>query len=162
MGYGAMVAADNWFPSGMAWRLWEFARDPLGPRTVVYSDPSWHVSSIDHVSWLNAVDGPAAMQYACGSGTNRRDGPRVGEILCFLLDGSLRTVVLAPVMTDLDAPGGESDYWRLPKGNIDVTGEYFIWTANGGGDRLDAYLVRVPVERLRSLPPRRLAVPRER
>jgi hypothetical protein len=84
----------------------------------------------------------------------------VGEIVCFRLDGSLRTVVVAPVMTDLDAAGGESEYWRLPKGNLDVTGEYFIWTANGGGDRLDAYIVRIPVERLEQLPARRFAAPR--
>jgi hypothetical protein len=114
------------------------------------------------VSWLNAVDGPAAPQYACGSGTNRGAGPRVGEVVCFLLDGSLRAVVVAPVMTDLDAPGGDSEYWKLPKGNLDVTGEYFIWTANGGGDRLDAYLVQLPVDRLRNMRPERFAAPRNR
>jgi hypothetical protein len=160
MGFGAMIAADNWSPTGMAWRLWEFASHPLGPRTIVYSDPSWHTRSIDHVSWLNAVDGAPGSQYACGSGVNRGSGPRVGEIVCFRLDGSLRTIVVAPVMTDLDAAGGESEYWRLPKGNLDVTGEYFIWTANGGGDRLDAYIVRIPVERLEQLPARRFAAPR--
>ena len=30
----------------------------------------------------------------------------------------------------------------MPKGNLDVTGEYFIWTANAGSPRLDAYIVR--------------------
>ncbi len=162
LGFGAMVAADNWFPTGMAWRLWDFNSDPLGPRTVVYSDPSWQATSVDHVSWQNAVDGPADSQYACGSGMNRVDAPRVGEIVCFILDGSLRTVVVAPVMTDLDAPGGEDEYWRLPKGNLDPTGEYFIWTTNAGGDRLDAFVVRVPVDLLRSYLPRRFAAPRVR
>jgi hypothetical protein len=37
------------------------------------------------------------------------------------------------------------DYPQFPKGNLDVTGEYFIWTTNMGGDRLDAFLVKVPV-----------------
>jgi hypothetical protein len=151
MGFGAMVAADNWYSSGIVWRLWEFAANPLGPRTIVYSDPSWQASSINHVSWLNAVDAPAASQYACGSGAIRGQGPRSDEVVCFPLDGSQRAVVVAPVMTDLDARGGESDYWRLPKGNLDVTGEYFVWTANRGGDRLDAFLVRIPTG---LLPPR--------
>ena len=55
-------------------------------------------------------------------------------------------------MTDLDAPGGRDDdgddYEQVPKGNIDVTGRYFIWTTNLGGDRLDAFLVKIPAERL--------------
>ena len=38
---------------------------------------------------------------------------------------------------------------KLPKGNLDVTGRYFLWTTNLGGDRLDAFLVKVPAERLR-------------
>jgi hypothetical protein len=29
-----------------------------------------------------------------------------------------------------------------------VTGRYFIWTTNLGGNRLDAFLVKVPAERL--------------
>ncbi len=152
MGFGAMVAADNWYPTGIAWRLWEFATDPLGPRTVVYSDPTWQAGSINHLSWLNAVDAPAAEQYVCGSGSSRAAGPRTDEIVCFMLDGAQEAVVVAPVMTDLDARGGESDYWRLPKGNIDVTGEYFLWTSNTGGDRLDAYLVRIPTGLLRTPP----------
>jgi hypothetical protein len=48
-------------------------------------------------------------------------------------------------MTDLDAPGGgRDDYNKLPKGNLDVTGQYFIWTSNVGGNRLDAFIVKVP------------------
>ena len=83
-------------------------------------------------------------QYACGSGANRTNSARANEIVCFPLDGSLRVLVVAPVMTDLNAPGGGDDYAKLPKGNLDVTGEYFIWTSNLGGNRLDAFIVRVP------------------
>ena len=69
----------------------------------------------------------------------------MNEIVCFRLDGSLETLVVAPNLTDLNASGGGSDdYSKLPKGNIDVTGEYFIWTANAGTSRLDAFIVRVP------------------
>jgi hypothetical protein len=53
-------------------------------------------------------------------------------------------MVVAPVMTDLDAAGGADDYGKAPKGNLDVTGRYFIWTSNIGTDRLDAFLVEVP------------------
>ena len=38
------------------------------------------------------------------------------------------------------------DYSQRPKGNLDVTGTYFIWTSNMGGDRLDAFLVKIPDE----------------
>ena len=52
---------------------------------------------------------------------------------------------MAPVMTDLDASGGGSEYYKLPKGNLDITGQYFIWTTNTGGNRIDAFLVKVPL-----------------
>src|SRR5215813_7859078 len=77
------------------------------------------------------------------------------EIVCFPLDanrnadGSLDVLVVGQVMTDLDAPGGGGgDYEKMPKGNLDVTGRYFIWTTNLGGDRLDAFIVKIPAERL--------------
>ena len=83
-------------------------------------------------------------QYACGSGANRTNSARANEIICFPLDGSLRVLVVAPVMTDLNAAGGGDDYSKLPKGNVDVTGQYFVWTSNLRGNRLDAFIVRVP------------------
>jgi len=68
-------------------------------------------------------------------------------IVCFVrdanhnTDGSLDVLVVAPVMTDLDAAGGRDangdDYEQLPKGNLDVTGKYFLWTTNLDGSRLD-------------------------
>lgn len=67
-------------------------------------------------------------------------------------------LVVAPVMTDLDAAGGRDldgdDYEQVPKGNLDVTGRYFLWTTNLGGGRLDAFLVKIPAERLGPLPAR--------
>lgn len=47
-------------------------------------------------------------------------------------------------MTNLDARGGVEVYGKTPKGNLDVTGQYFIWTTNLGGGRLDAFIVKVP------------------
>ena len=61
-----------------------------------------------------ATRGPACppeSQYACGSNASRV-ADMADEIVCFPLDaarnadGSLSVVVVAPVMTDLDAPGG--------------------------------------------------------
>jgi len=75
--------------------------------------------------------------------------------VCFSLDanrnadGSLDVLVVGQVMTDLNAAGGGTDdYAKRPKGNLDVTGRYFIWTTNLGGNRLDAFLVKIPAERL--------------
>ena len=84
----------------------------------------------------------------CGSSADR--GAAQNEILCFLLDGTERELVVAPVMTDLDASGGGSEYYKLPKGNLDITGQYFIWTTNTGGNRIDAFLVKVPAQLLLS------------
>ena len=80
------------------------------------------------------------------------------EIVCFPLDagrnsdGSLDVLVVAQVMTDLDAAGGRDsdgdDYEQTPKGNLDVSGRYFLWMMNLRGNRLDAFLVQIPAERL--------------
>src|SRR5215813_9811325 len=94
------------------------------------------------------------------------------EIVCFSLDanrnadGSLDVLVVGQVMTDLYASGGGSDdYSKRPKGNLDVTGRYFIWTTNLGGNRLDAFLVKIPGGRASSsgttVPPASLIVDNE-
>ena len=153
-----MVAADNMNPQPGAVRLWDFTKDmrggePIasveGQGTLVYQTASWDYD-IGHVSYSNARPGvPASQQYACGGGANRKDLPRANEIVCFRLDGSFTTLVVAPNITDLNASGGGTDdYWKYPKGNLDVTGEYYIWTANSGTNRLDAYIVRIPYEKL--------------
>jgi hypothetical protein len=92
-------------------------------------------------------------QFACGSNASRVID-MADEIVCFRLDpnhnpdGSLDVLVIGQVMTDLDARGGGDtdgdDYEQLPKGNLDITGSYFIWTTNMGGDRLDVFLVKIP------------------
>lgn len=83
-------------------------------------------------------------EVVCQSTVARSAVTRGSEIFCYRLDGSLDVMVVAPSMTDLDASGGGDDYAKAPKGNLDVTGRYFIWTSNAGGDRLDAFLVKVP------------------
>jgi hypothetical protein len=159
-GYGYMVAADNWNPMPGAVRLWHFdqpfpSSEPGSSSngTIVYHTPDWS-ADIGHLSHANArPDLPADQQFACGGTASRKHHPRNNEIVCFRLDGSMHVLVVAPVMTNLDAAGGGDDYSKLPKGNLDRTGEYFIWTTNLGGNRLDAVIVKVPMQRLGVPPP---------
>jgi hypothetical protein len=143
MGHGYLVAADDWNSLPNAVRVWDLAQNPLqGP--LVYHGTEWG-GGLGHISHLNGRPGTSiADQYACNSNASRTDIPRANEIICYRLDGSLNVLVVAPVMTDLDASGGGSDYGKMPKGNLDVTGRYFIWTSNTAGGRLDAFIVKIP------------------
>ena len=111
-------------------------------------------SAPNHVSHANSTGTlTPEQQYACGSGANAANAPRANEVICFPFDGSMRVLIVAPVMTDMNASGGGDSYSKQPKGNLDVTGEYFIWTTNLGGNRLDAFIVRVPSQLLTGEPP---------
>jgi hypothetical protein len=138
-----MVGEDNFNALPGAARLYTFGQTPVaGP--VVYHTLDWP-TDLGHVSFQNATAGaPVASQYACNSRAGRNNTARSNEIVCYRLDGAKNALVVAPVMTDLNAPGGTDDYYKTPKGNIDVTGQYFIWTSNMGGARQDAFLVKVP------------------
>jgi hypothetical protein len=159
MGFGYAVGADTYSPLPNATILLKFpvtgTERPIGP--VVHYNKRWDLAAANHVAHGNARSGiPAESQYACGSNASRV-ADMADEIVCFSLDpagnadGSLSVVVVAQVMTSLDAPGGGDvdgdDYEQTPKGNLDVTGRYFLWTTNLGGDRLDAFLVKIPAER---------------
>ena len=153
IGYGYLVAEDNFNAQPGAVRVWRFDMDLRGGQpatqqgqgTLVYQLSSWD-SGLGHVAHGNSRAGVNLdQQMACASNANRKAIARVNEIVCFRLDGSLNALVVAPNLSDLNASGGGSDdYVKMPKGNLDVTGEYFIWTANAGSGRLDAYIVRVP------------------
>ncbi len=144
IGYGYMVAEDNWAPVPGAIRRWDFGQAPLTGQ-LVYSMTDWQADA-GHIAHQNSVPGVApGQQYVCSSNATRVQVPRSNEIVCYRLDSSQDVAVVAPVMTDLDAPGGGGDdYSKRPKGNLDVTGRYFIWTSNMGGSRLDAFVVKVP------------------
>lgn len=153
-GYGYMVAEDNWNALPGAVRVWTFADALPGTAPqgrVVYRTADWALN-VGHISHANAQPTsvvPLTKQYACGAQGTRVKGPRANEIVCFKLDGTFQVLVVAPTMTDLDAVGGgATDYTKLPKGNLDVTGQYFIWTANAGTRRLDAFVVRIPSQLL--------------
>ena len=161
MGFGYAVGADTFNPLPNATILLKFpvtrTQRPIGP--TVHFNKRWDMAAANHIAHGNARPGvPPEQQYACGSNASRV-ADMADEIICFSLnaarnpDGSLSVVVVAPVMTNLDAPGGGDtdgdDYEQTPKGNLDVTGGYFLWTTNLGGGRLDAFLVKIPTERLR-------------
>jgi hypothetical protein len=152
-GYGYAVGADTYNPLPNATILLKFpvqsTKRPLGP--VVHYNKRWDIVAANHIAHGNAVaSAPAESQYACGS--NASTTPDMAdEIVCFSLnanrntDGSLDVLVVGQVLTDLYASGGGTDnYAKLPKGNLDVTGRYFIWTTNLGGSRLDAFIVKIP------------------
>lgn len=145
-GFGYVVGHDryNHLPNAtLAWNLSPFTRGPVD-----HIDYNWELVQVQHISHTNAQPGiPMEQQYACGSNADRRSYAQ-NEILCFRLDGSLTQLVVAPIMTNLDASGGGAEYDKMPKGNLDVTGRYFIWTTNLGGNRLDAFLVKVPSQLL--------------
>jgi hypothetical protein len=159
MGFGYAVGADTYNPLPNATILLKFpvvsTERPIGP--VLHFNKRWDIAVANHVAHGNArALVPPESQYACGSNASRLPD-MADEIVCFPLnagrntDGSLDVLAVAQVMTDLDGLGGRDDdgddYEQLPKGNLDVTGRYFIWTTNFGGDRLDAVLVKIPAER---------------
>ncbi|HEY6360383.1 MAG TPA: hypothetical protein VIX63_04725 [Vicinamibacterales bacterium] len=151
LGYGYLVAEDNWYDRAGAMRVWMFGQDmhASGQGTLVYGLQGWP-SLMMHVSHTNAKPGvPLSQQTACSSSAHRENLARVNEIVCYRLDGSMNALIVAPNLTDLNASGGGSDdYSKAPKGNLDVTGEYFVWTSNAGTNRLDAFIVRVPTQKL--------------
>ncbi len=162
IGFGYMVGTDNWNARPGAIRTWKFDLDLRGGEPLAsvpeqglldYQLPSWG-ASVGHIAHGNARAGVSPdRQIVCGSSASRVLVPRVNEIVCYRLDGSLDALVVAPNLTNLDAAGGGSqEYNKLPKGNLDPTGEYFIWTTNAGSGRLDAFVVRVPTALLNPAP----------
>ena len=170
LGYGTMVAVDNWNNDANAWRAWDLSAPLVGGGAtnltsllqggLVYHDLNWGVFEPSHISFENAVPvsvTPINKQYACGGAINAATSARSNDIQCFLLDTSVpaaseQTLVVAPVMSDLNATGGNAtcpsctDYAKDPKGNIDPTGQYFFWTSNAGSSRLDAFIVKIPYQ----------------
>lgn len=151
-GYGYAVGADSYNALPNATILLKFpvqsTKRPIGP--VVHYNKRWDIAAANHIAHGNATASPPESQYACGS--NASITPDMAdEIVCFSLnanrntDGSVDVLVVGQVMTDLYASGGGTDdYAKRPKGNLDVTGRYFIWTTNLGGNRLDAFIVKIP------------------
>lgn len=135
VGDAEVVGEDDRAPLPGTFRRWRL--EPGGATTdgrVVYHTTEWANLSL-HASW--SPRGSVLI-----SGASRRDLPRANEFVLAPLDGSLELAVVAPNLVDLDADGGGGDdYRKLPKANVDPTGTVAVWTANCGGDRIDAFLV---------------------
>jgi Big-like domain-containing protein/purple acid phosphatase-like protein len=154
-GYGSMVAADNANPQPGAFRAWQFG--PLSSGQLVYYTNSWNTWGPQHLSFANTrSDLPLNQQYVCGSGaTPASQGPEANNVLCFRLDGTFDVLIVAPVMTDVNIAmsSGCDNYCMQPKGNLDITGQYFIWTSNTGRNRIDAFIAKVPAQVLTGTAP---------
>jgi hypothetical protein len=143
-----MVGADNWAHDNYSMKLWDFSRQQL-KGIEVYRAANWTTGGPNHVSHLNAKpDVPPKDQYVCGSGANKTNEARGNELVCFRLDGSYDTLIVAPIMTDVLATGGRTDYYKQPKANLDVTGQYAVWTSNMGTNRMDAFIAKIPSQLL--------------
>lgn len=156
MGYGYALGMDNNgsvppFPQSTT-RM-DFPN--AGTNTLLHYNNStgatWDMTTFNHPTHSNAVptsERSLSNQYFCGSDANTTYS-KANEIMCARADGiaPLKQLVVAPVMTDPNASGGfwnNGAYGLQPKGHLDVTGRYFLWTTNLGGNRLDAILVEVP------------------
>jgi hypothetical protein len=145
MGFGYIVGADRWnpLPNATAYNI-------LSPAFIKGSainyNYSWDLVQAMHITHGNAKSGISLDQeYACGSNADRVSYAQ-NEIVCFRVNTSMDQLIVAPVMTDLNASGGGDDYGKAPKGNLDITGRYFIWTTNIYSSHLEAFVVKVPSE----------------
>lgn len=143
-GYGVVVGEDNWNSLPGAARLLTFGQTPIAGIVVSHTTDWSH--DLGHVTFENASNSvPLDQQYACTSHASRGNTARSNEIYCFGINTSKRLLVVAPSMTNLNATGGGSaDYEKIPLANIDVTGQYMIWTSNMDSNRADAIIVKVP------------------
>ena len=152
MGHGYIVGEDDkWGGNPYAVRVWQFGPNMTSASgLVVYALPSWNGPGLGHMAHSNSKPGvPFQQQIACSSNAGDWSLSRTNEIVCYRLDSSMQVLVVAPNMTDLNASGGGSDaYSKRPKGNVDPTGEYFLWASNVGGSRADVFIVRIPTELL--------------
>ncbi len=145
-GYGYMIGADNTNALPNATRYYTLG-PPVVAGPVVHYNPNFNIVAMQHVAHSNALNGgPMAAQMACGSDVSTQPYPN--DITCVRLDTTAKQMIVAPVMTNLTASGGGGSYEKQPKGNLDVTGGYFLWTSNLGTSRMDAFLVKVPKQLL--------------
>ncbi len=157
VGWGFFIGEDNWAPLGQTLRIWDLTQ-PFsaggGQGRTVHTMTSWIPDSYVQPTW--AMGRPATLstvgpQVGCSTSTAGQPVgtiPREREIVCFQMDGSMRALVVAPNMTNMSASGGGIPYYKAPKGNMDVTGEYYFWITNMGGNRLEAFAVRLPLHLL--------------
>jgi len=149
-GYNYIVGADNYYPAPPDRNATIYYVFPNSLGGAIHYNPSLNVNAMQHPTHLNAKPGlPQRLRMICGSDASTFYSVQ-NEITCVRMDGSGRQLIVAPIMTDPNASGGAwqgAPYSLQPKGNIDVSGRYFIWTTNLGGNRLDAFLVKIPADK---------------
>jgi len=157
-GFGYMVAADNWGEVGDT-KLWRFSDHPFNWTRVMrgryWSDFAGCGYASWHLSFADAKDTSVVSinnQFVVASAVSENGCPRCDEITAFRLDTTLDVLVVAPTMTNFKKTGGSGDtipgYSKMPKGNVDITGKYFIWSSNIGTNRLDVFIVKIPSQLL--------------
>jgi hypothetical protein len=156
VGWGFFIGEDNWAPLGQSLRIWDLSLPfaSAGQGRTVHTMTSWLQDSYVQPTW--AMGAPATLatvgpQVACNTSTSGQAGSTVArerEILCFQMDASMRALIVAPNMTSMSAAGGGIPYYKAPKGNMDVYGQYYFWITNMGGNRLEAFAVRLPLHLL--------------
>ena len=171
MGYGYYTQNDNWETDYGAVKLWSFSGvpSPVGDiLDVPYSNictynPTSCASVPSHPSWLNAVPNsvmPVAKQYLCDSTASTQSGSFANQVYCFYADASVapvdkQSLVVAPTMINSTKTGcSGGSYGQQPKGNIDMTGHYFIWSANlDSNNNCQVFIVKIPTSQLPYPPP---------
>jgi hypothetical protein len=141
MGWGYVIGEDDQTDPGGVFRRWLFTLDGPVNTGVVYAT-EW-TGMTRYVSHCNARDPQADRQAVLFSSSYAGDRPRANEIVLGNLDGSRRSVVLCPNLTDLDADGVE-DYWRKTRACLSPSGRLFAWSGNLGTGRLDVFVGVVP------------------
>lgn len=111
-------------------------------RVLVYHTTDWQAMG-RHVALAWDRPNPIAIiSAAC-----RVNVPRANEIVAAPLDGSLRALVIAPNLVDMNAPDSLDGYQGVPttpEVNVDNLGEWICWSANHRGTRQDVFLAQVP------------------
>ena len=88
---------------GQRLKVWQFGQNPLQGALVYHNTRLGRRRRRIRESRERDGPAPARQQYACGSSANGANCRRANEIICFPLDGSMRMLIVAPVMTDLNA-----------------------------------------------------------
>ncbi len=156
VGWGFFIGEDNWAPLGQTLRIWDLSLPfaSAGQGRTVHTMTSWLQDSYVQPTW--AMGAPATLatvgpQVGCSTSTAGQVPGAIArerEIVCFQMDASMRALVVAPNMTSMAASGGGIPYYKAPKGNMDVYGQYYFWITNMGGNRLEAFAVRLPLHLL--------------
>ena len=175
LGYGNYVEVHNLDPIYSVARLWSAAAastHPVGDvadipyRDICNYNPTVCSEAVAHPSWLDAVPAavePIANQYVCDSTASVLDKPFSNQVYCYYLSASSSSTpkqafVIAPTMIRDTATGGcangNGEYGNQPKGNIDPTGHYFIWSANlDTTNNCQVFIVKIPTGSTGLTPP---------